>query len=168
MTRCPKCGQTVCDVNSCSEWDTEEPKIGLLWDLSFYVASSLANRDHVSRMISHLRKHGGDVTFDWTVNGSKPGDDSSRMASIAQLEIRGVKESQVVIVIAPGGHGTHVEIGAALASGKRVIIYATGPSKEEALKSLEIPYLNVFYYHPLVRVFYGSIDELVQFIYEVQ
>jgi nucleoside 2-deoxyribosyltransferase len=45
-------------------------------------------------------------------------------AKIALAELAGVREADVLIVLLPGGYGTHVEIGAALGLGKPVILHA--------------------------------------------
>ena len=55
-------------------------------------------------------------------------------------------EADVLIVLLPGGHGTHVEIGAALALGKPVILHA--PDR----KTLDAPYPCPFHYHPKVKL----------------
>ena len=47
-------------------------------------------------------------------------------ADTALAEIAAVREADVLVVLLPGGYGTHVEIGAALALGKPVILHATG------------------------------------------
>ena len=71
----------------------------------------------------------------------------ARHAEIAVQELNGVCEADVLVVLLPGGFGTHVEIGAALALGKPVILCA--PNQ----KTLETPYPCVFHYHPNVRIF---------------
>ena len=57
-----------------------------------------------------------------------------------------MRDADVLVVLLPGGYGTHVEIGAALALGKPVILHA--PDR----KTLETPYLCVFHYHPAVKL----------------
>ena len=63
----------------------------------------------------------------------------SGYADLAVAEITGIRHADVMIVILPGGRGTHVEIGAALAMGKPVIIHA--PNR----KILETPYPCAFH-----------------------
>lgn len=55
-------------------------------------------------------------------------------------------EADVLIVLLPGGYGTHVEIGAALALEKRVILHA--PNR----KTLDAPYPCPFHCHPGVKL----------------
>ena len=67
-------------------------------------------------------------------------------SEIALKELKGVEEADVLIVLLPGGYGTHVEIGAALARGKPVILHA--PDR----KTLDSPYPCPFHYHPNVKL----------------
>jgi nucleoside 2-deoxyribosyltransferase len=50
--------------------------------------------------------------------------EATHYATIALAELAGIREADVLLVLLPGGCGTHVEIGAALALGKPVIIHA--------------------------------------------
>jgi nucleoside 2-deoxyribosyltransferase len=51
----------------------------------------------------------------------------------------------------PGEYGTHVEIGAALALGKPVILHA--PDQ----KTLDTPYPCAFHYHPGVKLLISEV-----------
>jgi Nucleoside 2-deoxyribosyltransferase len=77
------------------------------------------------------------------------GEDASsdEYGKIALAELKGVRDADVLVVMLPGGFGTHVEIGAALALGKPVIVHA--PDR----KTLATPYPCVFHYHPRVKLF---------------
>jgi hypothetical protein len=81
-------------------------------------------------MKNALKAHGWERTFDWTDQDYGP----ERYADVALAELAGVRDADVLIVLLPGGYGTHVEIGAALALGKPVILHA--PDR----KTLETPY----------------------------
>ena len=77
---------------------------------------------------------------------------------MAQQEIEAIRNADVLIVLLPGGLGTHVEIGAALALGKPVILHA--PNRE----TLNDPYPYIFHYHPGVRLVISATvdpDEIV-------
>ena len=65
-----------------------------------------------------------------------------------------MRRADVLIVLLPGGYGTHVEIGAALALSKPVILHA--PDR----KTLETPYPCVFHYHPGVKLFVSEVLDL--------
>jgi hypothetical protein len=57
-------------------------------------------------------------------------------------------------VLLPGGFGTHVEIGAALALGKPVILHS--PDQ----KTLETPYPCVFHHNPGVKLLLSEIIDV--------
>jgi nucleoside 2-deoxyribosyltransferase len=69
-------------------------------------------------------------------------------------EIAAVREADALVVLLPGGYGTHVEIGAALALEKPVILHA--PNRE----TLDMPYPCIFHYHPLVKLLISEVLDL--------
>ena len=109
----------------------------------FYLSTRKDRLDQAASLLDALKTHGWKQTFAWTDQDSH---NPSGYSDIAQAELAGVREADVLIVLLPGGFGTHVEIGAALALSKPVIIHA--PDR----KTLETPYACVFYYHPQVTL----------------
>jgi len=67
-------------------------------------------------------------------------------SKLACAQVAGIGEADVVIVLLPGGRETYTEVGAALAFGKPIILYA--PDRE----TLDKPYPCTFHYHPKVTV----------------
>jgi nucleoside 2-deoxyribosyltransferase len=94
----------------------------------FYIASSLDNAEAVRQLACTLRARGHVHTYDWTTHGAvfkpsaEPEDNVAAMRDVARSEMKGVTTADVVIVLLPGGRGTHVEMGGALAAGKRVLV----------------------------------------------
>src|SRR5271163_3587690 len=109
----------------------------------FYVSSRKDRSKHADELSRTLKARGWERTFVWADQG-----DATREghAATAVAELKGVHEADVLIVLLPGGFGTHVEIGAALALGKRIILHS--PDQ----KTLETPYPCVFHYHPSVKL----------------
>lgn len=109
----------------------------------FYVSSRKDRSKHADELSQALQSHGWERTFVWTDQG-----DATREAhaALAEAELAGIRAADVLIVLLPGGFGTHVEIGAALALGKKVILHS--PDQE----TLEAPYRCVFHYHPSIRL----------------
>ncbi len=109
----------------------------------FYL-STKKDRGEESALIANALKNLGWVcTFDWTaLKDVSP----SEYPAVANSEIEGIRQADVVLVLLPGGYGTHAEIGAALALGKPVIIHS--PNRQV----LETPYPCVFHYHPKVKL----------------
>lgn len=84
----------------------------------FYVASTLTNADQAKIVINRLIDFGHEVTYDWTLHGQA--FDPEAMSKIAEAELQGVVNADVLVVLWPGGRGTHVEMGAALSNNKTV------------------------------------------------
>ncbi len=97
----------------------------------FYLATRKDRGQQAEPLLEALKAQGWERTFVWTAQ-----DEASThgYAEVALKELAGVREADVLIVLLPGGYGTHVEIGAALALGKPVILHA--PDR----KTLETPY----------------------------
>ena len=89
-----------------------------------YIATSLANHANHNLLRDELAKHGIRLSFDWTL----PRDPEIPRSELAWLELQGVKYADLVVVLLPGGRGTHVEFGAALAYEKPIIVY--GPEQQ--------------------------------------
>ncbi|HWF67624.1 MAG TPA: nucleoside 2-deoxyribosyltransferase [Acidobacteriaceae bacterium] len=122
----------------------------------FYLAIRLDRASHGDSLVEALKAHGWERTFDWTGNDSTIKEDLSRLA---QAELAAIEQADVLIVLLPGGRGTHVEIGAALALGKPIILHA--PDRD----TLEVPYPCAFHYHPAVKLLVSDpldVDEIVQ------
>lgn len=110
--------------------------------LSVYIATTLDNWAAHNRVADRFRQRGWEVTYDWTTHGSVAGDEVLAR-QVAINEIQGVLDADVVVVLLPGGKGTHTELGAALAQGIPVILCAPeGLPADGRYPS--------FYRHPLV------------------
>src|SRR5215471_18067866 len=109
----------------------------------FYLATRKDRVPQAEELVTALKAHGWERTFEWS---SHEGEGTEDYAEIAVAELEGVRAADVLIVLFPAGRGTHVEIGIALALGKPVIIHA---SDRETLDS---PYPCVFHYHPGVKL----------------
>jgi nucleoside 2-deoxyribosyltransferase len=108
-----------------------------------YLATRKDRGEQTAALLQALMSQGWERTYSWAA-----GDEETvgQYSDIALRELKGVEEADVLIVLLPGGYGTHVEIGAALALGKPVILHA--PNR----KTLETPYPCPFHYHPNVRL----------------
>jgi nucleoside 2-deoxyribosyltransferase len=117
----------------------------------FYLATRKDREDQANTISEALNAHGWQRTFVWT---AQEGAGTDQYALVAQQELDAVRDADVLIVLLPGGYGTHVEIGAALALGKPVILHA--PNRE----TLNQPYPCVFHYHPGVKLLISVVVEL--------
>lgn len=144
----------------------------------YYIASGLENAAQVRELKTILDQAGWEHTYDWTVHGSvcastPPEQRPERLREVAGLESEGVWMADVVIVLLPGGRGTHTELGFALGmvdpvvfapdeDRMRICIYSPDPEKDFGTNGTTC----VFYHHPCVERF-TSISEMVDSLLKV-
>lgn len=108
----------------------------------FYIATSLSRAKDHNFVRDHLLARGHVLTYDWTHHGSVKTTTLEMLNRVAHKEFEGVGAADFVVVLLPGGFGTHVEIGAAIAFGKKVVIHSE--DKEVFMPSDKT---NAFYHH---------------------
>ena len=86
---------------------------------AFYIASRLENVGRVRELKRILEAAGHVHTYDWTVHGSVQDAGLDAIREVARREALGVLSADVVIVLLPGGRGTHTELGIAIADAIR-------------------------------------------------
>lgn len=122
--------------------------------MKFYIASSFTNIERVRYVSNELKSKGYIHTYDWTQNG--------RGASLAALESIGIEEkhavidSDVVIILLPAGKGSHIEMGIAIGTGKKVVLYSIDKS------IYDVDLTSTFYHLPEVERVVGSLDDLIK------
>lgn len=89
-----------------------------------YVATAFHNREERTKAIQALAELGIGITYDWAV------EKEVDLASAGQADLDGVAKADAVVVLLPGGKGTHVEIGYALALEVPVILCGAQPRPE--------------------------------------
>ena len=114
----------------------------------FYLATRKDRSQQAEPLLEALKAQGWERTFVWTAQDEAS---TNGYADVAVEELAGVRKADVLIVLLPGGYGTHVEIGAALALGKPVILHS--PDR----RTLETPYPCIFHYHPGVRLLVSEV-----------
>ena len=87
--------------------------------------------------------HEHKLTYDWTLHGSVKSVSKRRLQEVSLKELSGIASADWVIVLLPGGKGTHVELGFAIGRGKNVILH----SEDDALFELG-PETNAFFHYP--------------------
>jgi len=119
----------------------------------FYCATSLTNSDQAKIMIRKLSDLGHQVSYDWTLHGRVT--EPEKMFEICSNEVSGVLDADVLIVLLPGGRGTHIELGLALGANKPVFFIVPQDFKVEVC----------FYYHQNI-VFFDNLDKAVEVIHK--
>ncbi len=95
---------------------------------TYYIATSLKRNPAHNMVRDVLQKDSHTLTYDWTVHGSVKEESYELLREVGQKELMSVAEADIVVVLLPGGFGTHTELGAALALKKDVIIHSEDPS----------------------------------------
>lgn len=119
--------------------------------MKIYIASRLENYLQVQALRDALRADGHTITYDWTLHGSVQGQGEARLREVASNEINGVRDADLVVVLLPGGRGTHAELGAANVLGKPVIIFSTSDESFDAYEASTC----AFYWNENVRQLYS-------------
>lgn len=107
--------------------------------MKVYVAGKFEDRDIVRQVYRELKSKGHEITLDWTDH--EHSKTTSEQAKWAVEDIEGVKRCDVLIAVLISDYryrGALIEIGAALALGKRVITLGRNENS------------STFLYHPLV------------------
>ncbi len=95
-------------------------------------------------------------TYDWTINS--PATTLAGLADIGVKEKNAVMASDFVVILLPGGKGSHIELGLALAGDKKVFLY----SPNEEINDVSLT--STFYHLPEVEKVIGTLDDLIALI----
>ncbi len=121
--------------------------------MKFYIASGLQNAHPVRRVAQALKEYGFEHTYDWTQNERGKSLEMHKM--IGEAEKEAVAESDFVVVLLPGGKGTHTEFGMALAQNKRIYLYSSS-------NEINDPSTTTNFYHVSgVEKYIGDLDEFI-------
>jgi nucleoside 2-deoxyribosyltransferase len=125
--------------------------------MKFYIASKLENYEQVQYLRDRLKEQGWTHTYDWTKHGSVKTVSTELLKEVAEKEFQGVVDADVVIVLTPQGRGTHVELGIALALGKKVFIWH---ENDKYFKCTDDT--SSFYWLSNVNRLYGTFEDLIR------
>lgn len=120
----------------------------------FYFSTQIDRSSAATALLEALASQGWKRTYVWSDGPVSP----EKYGDVAAAELHGIQLADLVVVLLPGGYGTHVEIGAALAFGKPVILHAPDQG------TLNTPYPCVFHYHPLIKLIVSEVVNLEEFI----
>ncbi|NUU32336.1 group-specific protein [Arthrobacter sp. C9C5] len=128
---------------------------------SFYVASSFRNIANVRYVAQTLESMGYVNMYDWTherLGGDAAAITIGALRSIGERERDAVTGADVVVVLLPGGKSTHVELGIAIARGRRTILHLP----DDVINNLEAT--STFYHLPELEKCHGNLDDLLAMI----
>ena len=96
--------------------------------MKVYIASKLENYRQVQAVRNALRNAGHVITYDWTEHGPAILRGIEFLKEVAENERDGVVSADAVVVLLPGGRGTHAELGMACALNIPVMLIADHPN----------------------------------------
>ena len=85
--------------------------------MKFYIGSGMKNCELVNSYAEILKENGWEQTYDWVKNVHNEGS-VKELTEYAQLEQQGILDSEVFILVLPGGRGAHIALGMPLALHK--------------------------------------------------
>ncbi len=118
-----------------------------------YIATRLENTEKYFEVRAALKELDVGISYDWTLHGPVWRSGAERIREVSICEFKGVELADYVIVILPGGRGTHCELGMAIALGKQIFILAESPEVQNMQGAT--PETCAFYHHPSVIWTYG-------------
>ncbi|MDQ0888577.1 nucleoside 2-deoxyribosyltransferase [Paenibacillus sp. V4I9] len=124
--------------------------------MKFYIASSLRNVGNVRDVAEVLKSRGFAQTYDWTTHSKV--DSISKLREIGNEEVAGVLDADVVIIMMPAGKGSHVELGIALGTKKKIYLYSSTHEIND------IGTTSTFYHLDEVEQCIGSLEYLISTI----
>ena len=77
--------------------------------MKYYIATSIKRAKEHNLIRDALNEFGHQITYDWTVHGSVKNTSLELLKKVGQAEIEGVKYADFMVVLLPGGNGTHPE-----------------------------------------------------------
>jgi nucleoside 2-deoxyribosyltransferase len=117
--------------------------------MKYYIATKLSNAQAHNRLRDLLSEQGHHLTYDWTIHGPVWTEGYKRCQEVGEAELKGVADADFVIVMMPGGRGTHVELGAALILNKMVLFFSENEEDHQPIS----PHFSSFYAHSNVYHF---------------
>lgn len=135
--------------------------------MKFYVATAFANKEQQREVARALQGLGPAwrQTYDWTVNERARAGGAELMARVTAEEIDGIVAADLVVVLLPGGRGTHVELGVVaglnqqcLGPRRRIVVWSWDGSH------FDDPETCAFYFAPGVERVTGPLSELVAYL----
>lgn len=116
--------------------------------MTYYVASSVFNAERVNRVAEALNRLGHERTYNWTSHGSVADAPAEAKRTVAETEFDAVSRARLAVFLLPGRFGTHVELGAAIASDttEQVLLWSDTSAPFDGGDGF-----CVFYHHPKVE-----------------
>lgn len=130
--------------------------------MKIYIATWLRRAKDHNTVRDIMLKAGHELTYDWTLTGDVSDREFKEISKIAVSEVDAVRNAEAVLVLLPGGNGTHGELVGALTTNKKVFLHAPDGLYDENNKT------NVFYHHPNVKALVGgTLEDFSKFVLDI-
>lgn len=123
--------------------------------MKYYIATSLKRMDAHKKVKLSMEPYSYELAYDWTTHGSVKSESIGRLQEVAIAEIEGLAQADFVIVLLPGGVGTHTELGYAIRSGCPVFVHCES-GQHFSLGDQTC----AFYHHPQVQQLICPLEEV--------
>lgn len=127
--------------------------------VKYYIATSTSRAPFHHIIRDRLGELGHEITHDWTSHGSVRETTQARLQQVAEADLQGILDADFVLVLLPGGKGTHTELGFSIGSKKWVFVHSEDPKMFEPG-----PEVCAFYHHPAVIRFSCPIEQVAETI----
>ncbi|NGX35747.1 MAG: hypothetical protein K1000chlam1_00580, partial [Candidatus Anoxychlamydiales bacterium] len=127
--------------------------------MKYYIATSIKRAKELNLIRDALNEFGHKITYDWTIHGSVKNTSLERLKEVGEDMIDAIKEADFIVVLLPGGKGTHTELGASIAYNKRIFLHTLDPELIQLGEKT-----CAFYFHRLIKHVESPFEEAAKFI----
>jgi len=127
--------------------------------VKYYIATSIKRAKEHNQIRDALNNLGHKITYDWTLHGSVKNISLERLKEVGEDMIDAIKEADFIVVLLPGGKGTHTELGASIAYNKPVFVHALDANLMKLGDQT-----CAFYFHRLIKPVNCSLEKGAEFI----
>jgi len=126
--------------------------------MDYYIATGLDNMPAHNDLRDKLNALGHHITYDWTEHGPAFQHGLKHLSRVASLEVTGVADAELFVLLWKGGRGTHVELGIAIAHGALVAIITDVEDHHQSTRDT-----CAFYHYPGNHLFH-TVDEFLSWL----
>lgn len=127
--------------------------------MKYYIATSIKRAKEHNLIRDALNELDHKITYDWTIHGSVKHTSITRLKEVGEDMIEAIKYADFIVVLLPGGKGTHTELGASLAYNKTVFLHTLDPDLIQLGEKT-----CAFYFHSLIKHINTPLEKGAEFI----
>jgi hypothetical protein len=128
--------------------------------MKYYIGTALERASIHNQVRDDLKKLGYNLTYDWTSHGSVKNTSKARLQEVAEGMVQGILNSDFILILLPGGKGTHCEFGISVGCKKKVFLHSEDPMVFELG-----PQVTAFYHLKEVIQLCCPIDQVAKLLH---